>query len=36
LPDAHVTIRERLGFVQSGYARWNLGFVRDLSRRVAL
>jgi fatty acid desaturase len=33
LPDAHATIRERLGFVQPGYARWNLGFVRDLSRR---
>jgi len=33
LPDAHAAIRERLGFVQSGYTRWNLGFVRDLSRR---
>jgi fatty acid desaturase len=35
LPDAHVAIRERLGFVQSGYARWNFGLVRGLARRVA-
>ena len=33
LPDAHAAIRARLGFLQQGYARWNLGFVRDLSRR---
>jgi fatty acid desaturase len=33
LPDAHAAICERLGFLQSGYARWNLGFVRDLMRR---
>jgi fatty acid desaturase len=33
LPDAHAAIRARLGFLQPGYARWNLGFVRDLLRR---
>jgi fatty acid desaturase len=33
LPDAHAMIRARLGFVQPGYARWNLGFVRNLAGR---
>ena len=33
LPDAHAAIRARLGFVQDGYARWNLGFLRGLSGR---
>jgi fatty acid desaturase len=33
LPDAHAAIRARLGFLQRGYVRWNLGFVRALSRR---
>ena len=32
LPEAHAAIRERLGFLQSGYARWNLGFIRGLIR----
>jgi fatty acid desaturase len=32
LPDAHAAIRARLGFVQRGYARWNLGFVNELAR----
>jgi fatty acid desaturase len=32
LPDAHRAIRARLGFVQRGYGRWNLNFVRDLLR----
>src|ERR1700722_3339224 len=26
LPDAHVAIRDRLGVVQDGYARWNMAF----------
>jgi len=33
LPDAHLAIRERLGFVQQGYARWNFAFVRRLMDR---
>jgi fatty acid desaturase len=35
LPDAHTAMRGRLGFVQDGYVRWNIGFVRTLRRRVA-
>jgi fatty acid desaturase len=31
LPDAHVSIRDRLGVVQDGYTRWNIGFVRTLA-----
>ena len=30
LADAHAVIRQRLGFVQPGYVRWNVGFVRSL------
>ena len=30
LADAHAMIRARLGYVQDGYVRWNLGFVRSL------
>ncbi|MSP03043.1 MAG: fatty acid desaturase [Acetobacteraceae bacterium] len=33
LPEAHAAIRGRLGFLQPGYARWNLDFVRTLLRR---
>jgi len=33
LPDAHAAIGERLGFLQPGYARWNIGFVSGLLRR---
>jgi fatty acid desaturase len=33
LPDAHAAIRDRLGVVQHGYARWNIGFVSDLLKR---
>jgi fatty acid desaturase len=33
LADAHGLIRDKLGFVQPGYLRWNLGFVRSLARR---
>ena len=33
LPDAHRAMQDRLGVVQCGYARWNLGFVRSLARR---
>ena len=32
LADAHALIRQKLGFVQPGYVRWNLGFVRSLIR----
>jgi fatty acid desaturase len=35
LPDAHAAIRTRLGFVQDGYLRWNIGFVRQLRRRAS-
>jgi fatty acid desaturase len=34
LADAHALIRDRLGFVQPGYVRWNFGFVRSLIRRI--
>ena len=34
LPDAHVAIRERLGFVQHGYVRWNMLMVRQLAGRA--
>jgi fatty acid desaturase len=30
LPEAHLAIRNRLGVVQQGYARWHAAFVRDL------
>ena len=30
LPDAHAAIRNRLGVLQNGYARWHVGFVRTL------
>jgi fatty acid desaturase len=33
LADAHASIREKLGFVQPGYARWNLGLIRQLSAK---
>jgi fatty acid desaturase len=33
LADAHALIRSRLGFLQSGYARWNLAFLRSLPGR---
>jgi fatty acid desaturase len=33
LSDAHVLLRSRLGFIQPGYLRWNLGFIRSLARR---
>jgi fatty acid desaturase len=33
LADAHGLIRARLGFVQPGYLRWNIGFARSLRRR---
>jgi fatty acid desaturase len=33
LPETHAAIHARLGFVQAGYARWNIGFVRELCRR---
>jgi fatty acid desaturase len=33
LADAHALIRSKLGFLQPGYVRWNLGFVRSLARR---
>ncbi len=35
LPDAHAAMRERLGFVQNGYARWNVGFLIGLWRQGA-
>jgi fatty acid desaturase len=35
LKDAHALIRDRLGYLQPGYVRWNLDFVRGLSRRKA-
>lgn len=31
LPIAHETIRDRLGFVQPGYVRWNVGLLRRLA-----
>jgi fatty acid desaturase len=33
LPEAHAAIWTRLGFLQAGYVRWNLGFIRNLLRR---
>ena len=33
LADAHDLIVTRLGYVQPGYARWNLAYVRSLARR---
>jgi fatty acid desaturase len=33
LADAHALIRTRLGFLQPGYAKWNIGFVRSLATR---
>lgn len=30
LPDAHRAVRDRLGVVQQGYARWQVAFVRGL------
>jgi fatty acid desaturase len=35
LPDAHAVLRNRLGFVQPGYVRWNLDFTRALAARDA-
>jgi fatty acid desaturase len=32
LKDAHVLLRDRLGYLQPGYARWNWRFVRSLVR----
>ena len=32
LKDAHVLLRDRLGYLQPGYVRWNWGFVRSLVR----
>jgi fatty acid desaturase len=34
LADAHALLRAKLGFVQPGYVRWNVGFVRSLAGRV--
>jgi fatty acid desaturase len=34
LPDAHVAICDRLGFVQHGYVRWNMLMVRKLAART--
>jgi fatty acid desaturase len=33
LADAHALIRTKLGHVQSGYTRWNVGYVRSLAGR---
>ena len=33
LPAAHQAVRDRLGVVQPGYARWHLGFFRDILSR---
>ena len=32
LKDAHVLLRDKLGYLQPGYVRWNWGFVRSLVR----
>ncbi len=32
LPEAHAAIRARLGFLQPGYVRWNIGFIYEISR----
>jgi fatty acid desaturase len=34
LPDAHATLRDRLGFLQRGYVRWNVGMVKKLATRA--
>ena len=34
LPAAHLAIRDHLGFVQRGHARWNLAYVRGLWGRA--
>jgi hypothetical protein len=31
LAATHAAIRDRLGFVQPGYVRWNIGLVRRLA-----
>jgi hypothetical protein len=31
LPDAHATLRDRLGFLQRGYVRWNFGMMKKLA-----
>ena len=33
LPDAHTMLRDRLGFVQRGYVRWNLRLIARLSQQ---
>lgn len=33
LADAHRLIREKLGHIQPGYVRWNIGYVRSLARQ---
>ena len=33
LPAAHRAVRDRLGVVQNGYARWHAGFLRDILGR---
>lgn len=35
LADAHALIRSRLGFLQPGYARWNIDFVRSVTTNEA-
>jgi fatty acid desaturase len=35
LADAHALIRSRLGFLQPGYARWNVDFVRAIATNEA-
>ncbi len=35
LAEAHSAIRDRLGYVQPGYGRWNLDFIRALAARDA-
>ncbi len=32
LPAAHASVRDRLGVVQAGYARWHAGFLRQILR----
>jgi fatty acid desaturase len=33
LKDAHGLIRDKLGHIQPGYIRWNIGYARSLARR---
>jgi fatty acid desaturase len=33
LPDAHRQIRAKLGYIQDGYIRWNIGFITSLLQR---